>query len=102
MRSLSMMLALMICLSGCASTGSRLDISGNGSASSAVTDWDDWPVPTLKTYDAQFVDGLIDELQATSPDSRLRVCVADLMTLRQQICAINDSQASCQLMRQEK
>ena len=101
MRSLSMMLVLMACLSGCASTGSRLASSDSGSASSAVTAWADWPVPTLKTYDKQFVDGLIDELQATSPDSRLRVCVADLMTLRQQICAINDSQAACQSMRQK-
>nr|WP_321459578.1 hypothetical protein [uncultured Cohaesibacter sp.] len=97
-----MMLVLMACLSGCASTGSRFVSSGSGSASSAVTDWDDWPVPTLKTYNKQFVDGLIDELQATSPDSALRVCVADLMTLRRQVCAINDRQSVCQEMRQEK
>ena len=98
MKSSLMILVLMACLSGCATRGSSLSASSDASG----TDWANWPVPTLKIYEKRFVDRLIGELQATSPDSALRVCVADLKLLRQQICAINDSQTACQLMRQEK
>nr|WP_321482866.1 hypothetical protein [uncultured Cohaesibacter sp.] len=98
MKSPLMILALMICLSGCATKGSSsLDTSGDSGPG-----WTNWPVPTLKTYDKQFVGQLIGELQATSPDSALRVCVADLKLLRQRVCAINDGQTACQLMRREK
>nr|WP_319513677.1 hypothetical protein [uncultured Cohaesibacter sp.] len=98
MKSPLMILVLMACLSGCATMGSSLSFFSDA----AGTDWANWPVPTLKTYDKRFVGQLIGELQATSPDSALRVCVADLKLLRQQICAINDGQTACQLMRQEK
>ncbi|WP_319568394.1 hypothetical protein [Cohaesibacter marisflavi] len=98
MKSALMMAVLMACLSGCATRGSSLSASSDASG----TDWANWPVPILKTYDKRFVGRLIGELQATSPDSALRVCVADLKLLRQQICAINDGQTACQLMRQEK
>ena len=91
-----MILVVTISLSGCAGKG--FDLSQTGTAG---TGWDRWPVPTLKTYNKQFVDRLIDELQATQPDSALRVCVADLKLLRRQICAINDGQKACQLMRQK-
>ncbi|WP_319498107.1 hypothetical protein [uncultured Cohaesibacter sp.] len=97
MKSPSMILVLMTLLSGCAGTGSDLP----GLSDPSGTDWANWPVPTLKTYNRPFVDRLIDELAAAPPDSALRVCVADLKLLRRQICAINKSQTACQLMRQK-
>ena len=98
MKSLLTILVLMTCLSGCGTKGS----SSLGSSGASGSGWTNWPVPTLKTYDKQFVGRLIGELQATSPDSALRVCVADLKLLRQQVCAINEEQTACQLMRREK
>ena len=97
MKSRLMILALTALLSGCAGMGSSL----LGFSDPPGTDWANWPVPPLKTYSRPFVDQLIDELAAAPPDSALRVCVADLKLLRRQICAINDSQQACQLMRQK-
>ncbi len=97
MNSLSTILVLTALLSGCAGTGSSL----LGSSDPPGTDWANWPVPPLKTYSKPFVDRLTDELAAAPPDSALRICVVDLKLLRRQICAINDSQQACQLMRQK-
>ncbi|WP_146006385.1 hypothetical protein [Cohaesibacter celericrescens] len=73
-----------------------MDSSDQPSAAAQV----EHPVPRIKTYSKVFVDQLIFELDQSPAGSAVRVVTADLYTLRRQVCAINDSQTACQLMRQ--